>query len=178
MIRSFDSLDRFTVGTVGMPGERTFYLQIRSGNTLLSFSLEKSQVSVLSERLRQMVKEIKVTNPLLSHIEKSRDSLPLDTPIEDEFRVGSMAIFFDSENEKIQLDLRELNQNSDDEEDDDLFEGDDVEVVRLFITVSQALTFAARSELILNAGRAQCPFCGFPINPTGHICSRANGYRR
>jgi uncharacterized repeat protein (TIGR03847 family) len=178
MIRTFDSLDRFTVGTVGMPGERTFYIQFRASNTLLSFSLEKSQVAVLSERLRHMVKEIKATNPLLARIEKSKDSLPLDTPIEDEFRVGSMAIFFDSDSEKIQLDLRELNQNSDEEEDDDLFEDGDVEVVRLFITIGQALTFSARSELILGAGRAQCPFCGFPINPTGHICARANGYRR
>lgn len=178
MIRTFDSLDRFTVGTVGMPGERTFYIQFRASNALLSFSLEKSQVAVLSERLRHMVKEIKATNPLLAHIEKSKDSLPLDTPIEDEFRVGSMAIFFDSDSEKIQLDLRELNQNSDEEEDDDLFEDGDVEIVRLFITIGQALTFSARSELILGAGRAQCPFCGFPINPTGHICARANGYRR
>ncbi len=176
MIRSFDSLDRFTVGTVGIPGERTFYIQLRSSNTVLSFSLEKSQVAVLAERLREMVKEIKASNPLLSHISREKDSLPLDTPIEDEFRVGSMAIFYDSQSEKIQLDLRELNQNSD--EEDDLLDNDDVEVVRLFITVAQALTFSARSELILSAGRAQCPFCGFPINPSGHICARANGYRR
>ena len=177
MIRRFPALDRFTVGTVGLPGERTFYIQIRSGNTLLSFSLEKSQVALLAERLRHMVKEIKATNPLLTHNDRSRDSLPLETPIEDEFRIGSMALFFDADTEMIQLDLRELNQNSDEElEDDDLDE--DIEIARLFITITQALTFSARSELILSAGRAQCPFCGFPINPSGHICARANGYRR
>ena len=87
-----------------------------------------------------------------------------------------MALFFDSDTEKIQLDLREINQNSDEEDDDEIDE--DIEVVRLFLTISQALTFASRSELIITAGRAQCPFCAFPINPSGHICARANGYRR
>lgn len=176
MIRTFNALDRFTVGTVGVPGERTFYIQIRSGTSLHSFSLEKSQVAVLAERLRHMVKEIKATHPLLSYTERVKDSLPLDTPIDDEFRIGSMALFFDSDMEKIQLDLREINQNSNDEDDEEIDE--DIEVVRLFLTISQALTFASRSELIITAGRAQCPFCAFPINPTGHICARANGYRR
>lgn len=175
MIRTFNSLDRFTVGTVGMPGERTFYIQIRSGTSLLSFSLEKSQVALLAKRMRHMVKEIKASHPLISYTETIKDSLPLEAPIDDEFRIGSMALFFDADSEMIQLDLREINQNSDDEEDD---VAEDIDVVRLFITISQSLTFATRSELLMTAGRAQCPFCGFPINPTGHICSRANGYRR
>lgn len=177
MIRSFENLDRFTCGTIGVPGERTFFIQIRRASTLLSFSLEKSQCAVLAERLRYMVKEIKASHPLLGLAHGTKDSLPLDTPIDDEFRIGSMALFFDGESELIQLDLREINSNSDEEDDEDDV-ADDIEVVRIFISVSQALTFATRAELILAAGRSECPFCGFPINPTGHICARANGYRR
>jgi hypothetical protein len=32
--------------------------------------------------------------------------------------------------------------------------------------------------LVIAAGRQPCPFCGLPINPEGHLCARANGYRR
>ena len=39
--------DRFVVGTVGMPGERTFFLQARKGSAITSVALEKAQVAAL-----------------------------------------------------------------------------------------------------------------------------------
>jgi uncharacterized repeat protein (TIGR03847 family) len=180
MSQTFHEVDRFTIGTVGLPGERTFYLQIRRGNQLVSNSIEKMQVSALAERLRFMLKEIRTIHPLLAQPILHRDQLPLDTPIEDEFRVGSIGIFFDESSSMIQIDLREL-ENRD--EEDDIFQiedevSDDIDFVRLFITPSQALAFSDRAEIIVSAGRLPCPFCGFPINPDGHLCARANGYRR
>lgn len=177
MLRTFSNLSRFTVGTVGLPGERTFYLQFRSSNTLISASLEKSQVAALSERLNYMLKEIRLVHPLAPRPQTIRDTLPLEMPVTDEFRIGSLAIFFNDETQLIQIDLRELNLN-DDEMEDDLPILDDVEVIRLFITPSQAKTFHDRAELVIAAGRQPCPFCGFPIDPQGHLCARANGYRR
>ena len=177
MLRTFNEVSRFTVGTVGVPGERTFYLQIRAGNEVISTSLEKSQVAVLSERLNYMLKEIRLAHPLISRPQLIRDSLPLETPVMDEFRVGSMAIFFDAEIEKIQIDLRELNI-ADEEVDDELLTIEDLQVLRVFITPSQAKSFHDRAELVVAAGRQPCPFCSFPIDPQGHLCARANGYRR
>jgi uncharacterized repeat protein (TIGR03847 family) len=177
MLRTFESVDRFTVGTVGIPGERTFFLQIRSQLALISLSLEKSQVAAISERLDYMLKEIRSIHPLSPRPQLQRDSLPLDNPVMDEFRIGSIAIFYDEASEKIQIDLRELNLNSD-EEEDNLPVLDDVEIVRIFITPSQALIFHDRAELVIAAGRQPCPFCGMPIDPQGHLCARANGYRR
>lgn len=176
-MRVFNEVDRFTVGTIGLPGERTFFLQIRSGNAFTSTSIEKSQVAALSERLHYMLKEIRLIHPLSERPTLIRDSLPLDTPVIDEFRVGSIAIFYDESSEKIQVDLRELNLNSDDE----LEEGEDssnIEIIRVFITPTQAKTFHDRAELVVAAGRQPCPFCGLPIDPQGHLCARANGYRR
>jgi uncharacterized repeat protein (TIGR03847 family) len=177
MLRSYAEVERFTVGTVGLPGERTFFLQMRSGNNLLSTSIEKSQVAALSERLSFMLKEIRLAHPLVPRPELVRDSLPLENPVFDEFRVGSMAIFYDEATSKIQIDLRELNID-----DDGIDEGsaqlDDVEIIRLFISPSQAKIFHDRAELVIAAGRQPCPFCSFPIDPQGHICARANGYRR
>lgn len=179
MLRNFNEVDRFTVGTVGVPGDRTFFLQIRSGNTILSTSIEKSQVAAMSERLQYMLKEIRQIHPLAPRPQLMRDSLPLETPVEDEFRVGSIAIFYDEESSKIQIDLRELNLSDSEEEDDDAtLQITDVEIIRIFISPSQALTFHDRAELVISAGRQPCPFCGMPIDPQGHLCARANGYRR
>lgn len=180
MSQIFHKVDRFTVGTVGLPGDRTFYLQIRRGNQLVSNSIEKMQVAALAERLRFMWKEIHALHPLLAQPTLQRDSLPLENPIEDEFRVGSIAIFFDDSSSMIQIDLLEL-ENRDDEDDvfqiEDELSGD-IDLIRVFITPSQALAFSDRAEMIISAGRLPCPFCGFPINSDGHLCARANGYRR
>ena len=177
MLRTFPEVSRFTVGTVGQPGDRTFFLQIRSGNTLISTSIEKSQVAAISERLLYMLKEIRLAHPLISRPVLVRDSLPLEIPVLDEFRVGSITIFFNEELEKIQIDLRELNLG-DDENDEDSDTADDIEIIRFYISPSQAKIFHDRAELVVAAGRQPCPFCALPINPEGHLCARANGYRR
>lgn len=178
MLRTFHDISRFTVGTIGLPGERTFFLQFRSGNALISTSIEKSQVAAIAERLRYMLKEIRLAHPISPKPSLTRDSLPLETPVLDEFRVGSIAIFFNEESELIQIDLRELNLSNDDEEEDEIQILDNVEVIRLFITATQANIFQDRAELVIAAGRQPCPFCALPIDPQGHLCARANGYRR
>ncbi len=179
MIRTFEDVSRFTVGTIGVPGDRTFFLQFRSGNSVISASLEKSQVAALSERLNFMLREIRSIHPLSPKPQLVRDSLPMEAPVLDEFRIGSIAIFYDEASEKIQVDLRELSTNDeDDEEEIELPSFSDTQMLRIFITATQALIFHDRAELVVAAGRQPCPFCGFPINPEGHLCARANGYRR
>lgn len=177
-LQSYEKVERFTVGTVGLPGERTFFLQIRAQNTLLSISIEKSQVGAMGERLHHMLKEIHRIHPFAPRPTLMRDSLPLETPVVDDFRVGSIAIFYDEERERIQIDLRELALVSDDNDDEDSLLREDIEIVRIYISPSQALTFKDRAELVIAAGRQPCPFCSFPIDPQGHLCARANGYRR
>lgn len=58
MSYEFESVDRFVCGTVGEPGEREFFLQVRSGTALVSASLEKSQASTLAQRLEILCKQI------------------------------------------------------------------------------------------------------------------------
>jgi uncharacterized repeat protein (TIGR03847 family) len=160
-----------------LPGERTFFIQIKAEHLTISASLEKSQVAALSERLDYMLKEIRLVHPLAPRPQLVRDSLPLESPVMDEFRIGSIAIFYDEEDQLIQVDFREVSLNEDDlDEDSPLL--DDIQVVRVFITPAQAKTFHDRATLVIAAGRQPCPFCGFPIDPQGHICARANGYRR
>lgn len=176
-MRFYPKISRFTVGTVGMPGERTFYLQIRHERELLSLSIEKSQVAALSERLRYMLKEIRLSHSNALKPMSIKDTLPLDSPVEDEFRIGSIAIFYIEESGEIQIDLRALELTDSPEILLDEESASEV-ALRFHISTTQALTFCERADLVIAAGRQPCPFCGLPIDPHGHLCARANGYRR
>ena len=165
----FTTPERFVAGTVGEPGERAFYLQIRSNARLFSVAVEKAQVQAISARLEVMVAEIRKSNPLMIMEKLPIDDAPLESPIDAEFQIGAMSLAWDEESKLICVELFEL---EDDEED---AEG---EVVEINLTVAMAAAFAARSKAVVNAGRLPCPFCGIPIDPRGHLCPRANGYRR
>lgn len=165
----FTQPDRFIAGTVGEPGERAFYLQIRSSTRLLSVAVEKAQVQAISERLEIMISEIRKSTPLMIIEKLPKDDAPLESPIDAEFQIGAMSLAWDDSTQLISIQLFEL---EDDEED---AEG---EVVEINITPAMAVAFSLRSKAVVNAGRLPCPFCGIPIDPRGHLCPRANGYRR
>ena len=165
----FTKPDRFVTGTVGQPGERAFYLQVRSSSRLLSVAVEKAQVQAISARMEIMVSEVRKTNPLITVEKFPIDDAPLESPIDSEFQIGAMSLSWDDESKLICVELFEL---EDDEEDS---EG---EVLEINITLGMATAFSSRSKAVVNAGRLPCPFCGIPIDPRGHLCPRANGYRR
>jgi uncharacterized repeat protein (TIGR03847 family) len=186
LVHRYDAPDRFVAGTVGQPGERTFFLQAREGNRITSVACEKQQVSVLAEHLDRVLDEVlrrsagEVDVPPASS--KARDTDPLDAPITEEFRVGTMTIAWDPSIDRIVI---ELFSNVDVEEEStretpaeapDEIDADEVFVVK--ITASYARDFVARAQALVAAGRPSCPFCLQPIDPHGHICPRANGYRR
>lgn len=180
MLRTFENISRFTVGTIGEPGSRSFWIQLRDGDVLVSVAAEKTQIFALGERFQEMLKEIRLAHPEIDRPHLIEDREPLETPIVGEFRIGAIAIFFDEFTEKIQVDLREVNNEVDEE---DLFDIDSpsldgVQVLRAFLSLSQARSFAVKAEALVKAGRPPCPFCAMPIDPFGHICARANGYRR
>jgi uncharacterized repeat protein (TIGR03847 family) len=193
LVHRYDAPDRFVAGTVGQPGERTFFLQARQGNRITSVACEKQQVSVLAEHLDKVLDEVvrrsagEINVPPAST--KARDVDPLDAPITEEFRVGTMTIAWDPTIDRIVI---ELFSNVDteaeetegdpaeapaaDEPDPDTISADEVFVVK--ITASYARDFVARAQALVAAGRPPCPFCLQPLDPSGHICPRANGYRR
>jgi uncharacterized repeat protein (TIGR03847 family) len=165
----FTQPNRFVAGTVGEPGERAFYIQVRSNSRLFSVAVEKAQVQAISARLEIMVAEIRKANPLMTVEKLPIDDAPLESPVDAEFQIGAMSLAWDEETKCICVQLFEL-------EDDE--EGSEGEVVEINITISMATAFSTRSKAVVNAGRLPCPFCGIPIDPRGHLCPRANGYRR
>ena len=164
----FDSVDRFVVGTVGQPGERAFFIQARNGARLTTISLEKAQVSALTNRLEVVLKDLRRNDFSLRTAEIQIDDRPLDTPIESEFEVGAISLSWDQSDLTMNVELFEIT-NGDDDANLSL-------KVRLDIATCD--TFIKRTKALLNAGRLTCPFCGLPIDPQAHLCPRANGYRR
>jgi uncharacterized repeat protein (TIGR03847 family) len=183
LVYNFDNPDRFIAGTVGQPGSRTFYLQARDGDRIVSVLLEKVQVTLLAERLTQLLVEVRERGATVPEEPAATDldAGPLDEPINEAFRVGTMAIVWDGEDESIVVEARAVNEDEEatdeTEEPDAAAEADDdSDVVRVHLNPSKALAFARRALDLVAAGRPPCPFCGQPLNPEGHICPRRNGF--
>jgi uncharacterized repeat protein (TIGR03847 family) len=182
---NFDNPDRFVAGTVGQPGSRTFYLQARDGDRIVSVTLEKVQVSLLAERLTQLLAEVRERGAAVPEEPSPAevDTAPLDEPMNEAFRVGTMAIVWDGEEESIVVEARAMTEEDeapegalDADDDDEDHEDDESDVVRVHLTTRKALAFAKRALDLVAAGRPPCPFCGQPLNPEGHICARRNGF--
>lgn len=165
----FTNPDRCVAGTIGEPGERAFFIQARSNARVISVALEKAQVQAIANRIELIIAEVRKSNPLLSVATLPTDDAPLETPVDEEFQVGAISLAW---NELEQLIAFELYELEDDEQDE---EG---QVLEINFSVGMALAFAQRSKALVNAGRLPCPFCAIPIDPRGHLCPRANGYRR
>ncbi|MFD3811189.1 DUF3090 domain-containing protein [Rhodococcus sp. NPDC058639] len=177
-IHVFRTPDRFIAGTVGEPGDRVFYLQAVHESRIVSVLLEKQQVQILADRMGLLLEEVQRRFGTAVPDELPVDIDPLVTPIEAEFRVGTMGLGWDSDSGAVVVELLAVTDTELDESVvlDDTEEGPDA--VRVFLTPVQAREFAARSDMVIAAGRAPCPLCGEPIGGDGHICIRTNGYLR
>jgi len=180
VIHVFRTPDRFVAGTVGEPGDRTFYLQAVDEAKVISVQLEKEQVAVLAERLSALLDEVvrRLGDAAVSPGEPAVDTEPLSTPVEQEFRVGTMGLGWDIESRAIVVELLAVSEQEVDESMvlDDTEDGPDA--VRVFLSLVQARAFTTRAERVISAGRRPCPLCKEPLGPKGHICPRQNGYRR
>ena len=167
---------RFIVSAIGEPGERQFFIQVKSSNGLNSVTLEKTQVIALTERFEELIRELR-RGKLVTAADLSAaavvDDLPMELPIDEDFQVGVISITWEKD-----LVLVNIQAISQDEYLilDDLDSGPDLIIATL--RIDQVKGFCERAKSIVNAGRPACPFCGLPIDPRGHLCPRANGYRR
>lgn len=180
----FDQPDRFVAGTVGQPGERQFFLQARDGARVVSVGLEKQQVQVLAERVDGLLDEVvrrtggEAPVPAAAPL-GSEDLEPLDPPVTEEFRVGAMARGWNGDTELVIIEAHEIVEDDETEVPDLEEDPDDGPAcLRVRLSGAAARAFAKRALSVVSAGRPPCPFCNLPLEPSGHICPRANGYRR
>jgi uncharacterized repeat protein (TIGR03847 family) len=172
----YDPPQRFVAGTVGEPGQRTFFLQATDAGRVTSVALEKQQVQLLAERVNALLDEMmraRGGDPDIPAVitDDNVDSAPLDTPIEEDFRAGTMTLAWDEESKRIIIEVFAL-----DEEAEEDATGNEALVVVL--TPAEARGFCVRATQVISAGRPSCEFCGEPMDPGGHLCPRMNGFRR
>ncbi|MEP6815954.1 MAG: DUF3090 family protein [Marmoricola sp.] len=198
VVHLFDPPERFVAGTVGQPGQRTFFVQARAGVRVTSVALEKQQVQILAREVDELLDklieagETRVTVPAVTPVDLA-DNEPLDSPIEEEFRAGTITLSWDADDERVvievfaiaeadaevetEVDLGDLGDLGGEQVGETLVpEPEEMLLVRLH--AGQARAFCSRAASVVEAGREPCPFCGGPIDPTGHLCPRANGFRR
>ena len=189
LVHGFDPPERFVAGTVGPPGQRTFFLQAREGTRVVSVALEKQQVQVLAERIDDLLDELmnsEETQGLIPAVAPFdlEDTEPLDQPIEEEFRAGTMTLSWDGADERVVIEVFPFTEAAVvspeqlQEDLEDLLEPEPDEIFLVRLTAAAARSFVERSLSVIGAGRPDCPFCGEPIDPDGHLCVRANGFRR
>src|SRR6187399_1216525 len=143
----FDPPERFVAGTVGQPGDRTFFLQARDGVRVVSVVLEKTQVAVLADRLGELLAELERRGVKAGGgagaTSEPYDDGPLDEPIHEAFRAGSLTLGWDGDAERVLLEARaqsedgeEIDPDEDDDEDED---GPDL--LRVRMTADAARSF-------------------------------------
>jgi uncharacterized repeat protein (TIGR03847 family) len=175
----FDRPQRFVAGTVGQPGDRTFFLQATDNARIVSVSLEKQQVEVLADRLEQMIAQISDRTGIPVPDPAPADLGSLSQPIEEDFRVAALGLAWDSETGQVLIEAQAAAEDAETAEAtllEDVEEGPDA--LRVRIGPDEALAFADRARRVISAGRPPCPLCGLALDPQGHICPRLNGYRR
>ncbi|BCW19383.1 hypothetical protein NtRootA9_20910 [Arthrobacter sp. NtRootA9] len=170
--------DRVVIGTIGAPGARTFYLQVRTGKDIVSIALEKQQSAQLAEKIDEILDQ-------LGTIDGNPFSVPAGTPIElvdndqletveEQFRTGTMSLGWDPTTAQIVIEAYPLTEMDDEDVDGDLpgeDEADAAEMLLVRMPVGTARAFAKRTREIVGAGRPACPRCGYPIDPEGHVCT-------
>ncbi|GGL03843.1 DUF3090 domain-containing protein [Mangrovihabitans endophyticus] len=192
-VHAFEPPERFVAGTVGEPGDRTFFLQARGGGRVVSVALEKVQVQLLAEKLEELLTEASrrfgVDLPDLSPL-ATNDNEPLDTPVDEEFRVGTLGLAFDVDTSTVVIEAIEAGEGdveadlTAEDETPTLEEGEDDEPddaldrLRVRLTPEATRAFIDRAKRVVAAGRPPCPLCGQPLDPAGHLCPRHNGYHR
>ncbi|MDO8361358.1 MAG: DUF3090 family protein [Actinomycetota bacterium] len=165
----FDEVDAFTLGAVGRPGERVFFLQARRGAIRVTVKCEKQQAAAIADYLRR------VLNDLPEPTEKPiAAAMELATPVEAAFVLGPVGLGYDRSNDRVLVQLEEVVEVDEEGEPVDDEAAADRGHLRVFLTRNQAHAFCAHADAVVSAGRPACIWCAHPIDPDGHACPRMN----
>lgn len=173
MTRSFEfpEADWVTVGTVGEPGHRVFYLQARQGVDTVTLKLEKQQVAAMAEFLAEILSDLPTPED-----SPPDDALELTNPVDAEWAVGHIQLGYDSDTDRILVIAQELDPEAPGDEAD-VEPNPDLGAGRIWLTRSQAVSLVRRGADLVTSGRPRCSLCGNPMDPEGHSCPRTNGHR-
>jgi len=172
LLYDLNPVDRITVGAIGVPGRRAFFLQARQGRVLVTVVIEKEQVLALAAGIDHLLMQLAFRFPQ-GEIEEILDAeavqemdMELEHPIDPLFRVSQMGLGYDQETDQLVLLIYELPMEE---------EPEVIGVVRFWASRAQMEALSQQAKEVIAAGRPICPLCGQPMDPAGHFCIRSNG---
>lgn len=163
-LQNYGPVDRFVVGAIGQPGERTFYLFIEAAGVSYWFKCEKGQAAALGEQGLELLSNLgwELDEDAVEAMVSLFHELPVPSGPEDvKLQVRSIAMRIESR-DRMTVMLEGVEDSS-----------------RIIFTIT-AEQLRAASLLALKAvqsGRPRCPNCLLPENPDGHYCPSENGHR-
>lgn len=153
-------VSHITIGTIGNPGERTFYLQGSRGSQTISLTIEKEQASVLASSFESLLKELAEKHP--ESARKTDETvwadMSLREPVESLFRVGNMGLGYNEETDQIVLVAYEL-----------VPEEEEPNVVSFWVMREQARLLIKHAHQVVRSGRFFDPGAEFSPKLNGHV---------
>ena len=165
MVQELDPVDRITAGAVGPPGERTFYLQGREGTSLVTVTIEKQQLELLSAWVVDMLYRVGAE----TGEGPPEEEMDLEEPVEPRWRAGRLSLGYEQDRDMMFLEVEEMVEPEEGE-------AEEADVVRFWASREQMMALARHGAAVCAAGRPQCDLCGNPLDPDGHICPALDGH--
>ena len=169
------AVDRITADAIGEPGMRTFYIQARASDELLTVIVEKEQVELLARSVLELLADLAVETPAPDADDELQT---LEEPVDPRWRAGRLSIGFDHAEDQFLLEIDEYVPEQDEEDEQEL-EGfaPEPESISLWASREQMLALSRHGQAVVERGRPRCQFCGNPMDPEGHVCPATNGHR-
>lgn len=175
-----------TTDAIGQPGKRVFYIQGSKGDQVVTLIVEKVQIQTLALGVDEFLSEISKRFPDAPEAlgEYDESVMRIFPPVDPLFRVGELALAYDSDADLAILIAREVINNasessleSDESAEELPEEEEENNVVRFWCSRSQLLAMCRWGLEVSGRGRPVCPYCGQPMDPGGHFCPKRNGHK-
>ena len=165
MVLELDPVDRITAGAIGAPGERTFFLQGREGTSLVTLTIEKQQLELLSGWVVDMLYRVGAE----TGEGPPEEEMDLEEPVEPRWRAGRLSLGYEQDRDMMFLEVEEMVEAEPDE-------AEEADVVRFWATREQMMALAQHGTAVCAAGRPRCELCGNPLDPERHVCPALDGH--
>lgn len=162
-----------TTDAIGQPGQRVFYIQGTTADRVVTVIVEKVQIQTLALGVEDFLAEILQRYPDLPPVTPEYDeaSMHIQPPVDPVFRVGELGLAYDADLDLAILVVREI-QTAENEG-----EAEEASVIRYWCTRSQLFAMGRWGLEVSGRGRPVCPYCGQPMEPSGHFCPKRNGHK-
>ncbi len=164
----FDEPRLFTVGCMGEPGHRLFFLQAHGDDTTVTLKCEKQQAGALADFLATILADL----PPATEDERPSTIESL-VPREMAWVAGSMTVGYDEHSDRVLLVIEEVRIEADDEGGEAVL-AEEPANLRVRLTRGQVAAYIDHARTLVAGGRPPCRLCGQPIDPEGHVCPRLN----